>query len=140
MAKYELIQINLELITAHPVVSTEQPLLEVANCAVCQVAGKRQKLVEGDGWDSGLRPETLSTSNYRSSPTRSVRRAVGFVLTAQGLVIVISQTGAEAAFQRRHFKQETIAGVALRTPSSHQAPQSAFMQKTCHDLLRAGDS
>ena len=34
--KHELIQINLELIAADTVVGTDQPLLEIANGAVCQ--------------------------------------------------------------------------------------------------------
>jgi hypothetical protein len=36
VSKYEFIQINLELITAHAVVRSDKPLLEVANCSVRQ--------------------------------------------------------------------------------------------------------
>jgi hypothetical protein len=36
MAKHEFVEINLELIAAHTVVGSDQPLLEVANRAVCQ--------------------------------------------------------------------------------------------------------
>jgi len=48
VAKNELIQINLELITAHTVVSSEQPLLEVANRAVCQGHDGLRTLPQGD--------------------------------------------------------------------------------------------
>jgi hypothetical protein len=36
VTKYEFIEINLELITANTVMSSEQPLLEIANGPVCQ--------------------------------------------------------------------------------------------------------
>src|ERR1039458_6395321 len=36
MAKDEFVEINLKLITAHAVISSDQPLLQVANGAVCQ--------------------------------------------------------------------------------------------------------
>ncbi len=36
MAKDEFIEVDLELITAHAVVGSDQPLLEVANCTVRQ--------------------------------------------------------------------------------------------------------
>ena len=42
VSKYEFVQINLELITAYAVVSSNQPLLEVANCPVRE-------------WHNGLR-------------------------------------------------------------------------------------
>jgi hypothetical protein len=36
VTKDEFVQVNLELITADTVVSSEQPLLEIANCPVGQ--------------------------------------------------------------------------------------------------------
>ena len=36
MAKDEFVEINLELITAHAMIGSDQPLLQVANGAVCQ--------------------------------------------------------------------------------------------------------
>src|SRR5712691_554169 len=36
MAKDEFVEINLKLITAHAVIGSDQPLLQVANGAVCQ--------------------------------------------------------------------------------------------------------
>ena len=36
VAKYEFVEIDLELIAAHPVVGSDQPLLQVANRAVRQ--------------------------------------------------------------------------------------------------------
>ena len=36
MAKDEFIQIDLELITAHAVIGSDQPLLQIANRSVCQ--------------------------------------------------------------------------------------------------------
>jgi hypothetical protein len=37
VAKYEFIQVNLELIAAHAVMGTQQPLLEIANGPVRQM-------------------------------------------------------------------------------------------------------
>ena len=34
--EYELVEVNLELIFADAMISSDQPLLEVADCAVCE--------------------------------------------------------------------------------------------------------
>lgn len=46
-AKNELIKISLELITGRAVIGSDQPLLEIANCAVLPEAAGTSHLCEG---------------------------------------------------------------------------------------------
>ena len=60
MAKDEFIKISLELMPAHAVMGSEQPLLQVANGAVCQMHGGLRAFVQ-------VRPRRLSAGHMAES-------------------------------------------------------------------------
>ena len=66
MAKDEFVEINLELIAAHTVVGSDQPLLQVANRAVCQGYNRLRALAQVDSQRLAAR-HMLESSFLQSS-------------------------------------------------------------------------
>ena len=69
VAKDEFIKINLKLIAAHAVIDSDQPLLEIANGAVCQRHYRLRAFAQIDS--QGLRARHMAEIRLAATPQSS---------------------------------------------------------------------